>query len=74
MLAPLGANSGFSSYNSSTLISNWMTASTGGAGPSDVEDFDDLRRAQLAHTTLSPQGVVNDVESLIFAEGTWSEF
>ena len=43
MLSLLGANSGSSFYNSSTLIFNRMTASTGGAGPSDVEDFDDLR-------------------------------
>ena len=42
MLAPLGANSGSSIYDSSALIVNSMTASTGGAGPSDVEDFDDF--------------------------------
>ena len=64
MLAPLGANSGSSSYNSSTLGFNRMTAPTGGAGPSDVEDFDDLCRAQLAHAALLAQGVVNNVESL----------
>ena len=49
-----------------------MPASTGGAGPSDVEDFDDICRAQLAHAALLAQGVVNIVESLIFAEGTRS--
>ena len=45
MLAPLGANSGYPFYVSSTLVFNRMTASTAGAGPSDVDDFDDLRRA-----------------------------
>ena len=73
MLATLGANSGSSLYDSSALIFNSMTASTGGAGPSDVEDFDDFCRTQLAYTTLLAQGVVNTVESLIFAEGTGSE-
>ena len=72
MLAPLGANSGSSFYDSSALIVNSMTASTGGAGPSDVEDFDDFCQAQLAHAALLTQGVVNIVESLIFAEGTRS--
>ena len=41
----LGAKSGFPIYDGSTLVFNWMTASTAGAGPSDVEDFDDLRQA-----------------------------
>ena len=73
MLAPLGANSGSSFYDSSALIVNSMTASTGGAGPSDVKDFDDFCQAELAYTALLAQGVVNTVESLIFAEGTGSE-
>ena len=45
MLAPLGAKSGFPIYDGFTLVFNQMTASTAGAGPSDVEDFDDLRQA-----------------------------
>ena len=45
MLAPLGTNSGFPVYDGSTLVFNRMTASTAGAGPSEVDDFDDLRRA-----------------------------
>ena len=73
MLAPLGANSGSSFYDSSALIVNSMTASTGGAGPSDVEDFYDFCQAQLAYAALLAQGVVNTIESLIFAEGTGSE-
>ena len=73
MLSLLGANSGSSFYNSSTLIFNRMSASTGGAGPSDVEDFDDLCQAQLAHAALLAQGVVNIFESLMFAEGAGSD-
>ena len=76
MFAPLGANSGSSSYNSSTWIFNRMTASTGGAGSSDVDDFDDFDdfcQAQLAYAALFAQGVVNNVESLMFAEEIWSD-
>ena len=73
MLAPLSAGLGSAvGENSATWIFNRMPASTGGAGPSDVEDFDDICRAQLAHAALLAQGVVNIVESLIFAEGTRS--
>ena len=73
MLAPLSAGLGYAvGENSSTWIFDRMTASTGGAGPSDFEDFDDLCRAQLAYAALLAQGVVNNVESLMFAEGTWS--
>ena len=50
-----------------------MNAPTCGTGPSDVEDFDDFCRAQLAHAALLAQGVMNIVKSLVFAEGTGSE-
>ena len=73
MIAPLSAGLGSAvGENSATWIFNRMPASTGGAGPSDVEDFDDICRAQLAHAALLAQGVVNIVESLVFAEGTRS--
>ena len=73
MLAPLSTGLGSAvGENSATWIFNRVPASTGGAGPSDVEDFDDICRAQLAHAALLAQGVVNIVESLIFAEGTRS--
>ena len=41
-----------------------MTASTGGAGLSDVDDFDDFCRAQLAYAALFAQGVVNNLNPL----------
>ena len=73
MLAPLSAGLGSAvRENSATWIFNRMPASRGGAGPSDVKDFDDICQAQLAHVALLAQGVVNIVESLKFAEGTRS--
>ena len=73
MFAPHGSNSGSSSYNGSTWIFNRMTVFTGGTGSSDVDDFDDFCQAQLAFAALFAQGVVNNVQSLMFAEGTWSD-
>ena len=74
VLAPLGANSGSSLYDGSTLIVDSMNASTCWAGQSDVEDFDDFRQAQLAYAALLAQGLMNAVETFISAEGTGSEW
>ena len=45
MLVPLGAKSGFPVEDGSTFVFNQMNPSTAGAGPSGVDDFDDLRQA-----------------------------
>ena len=43
MLAPLSADLGSAvGESSATWIFNGMPVSTGGAGPSDVKDFDDF--------------------------------
>ena len=42
VFAPLGANSGFPLYEGFAWFIKIMNASTCGAGPSDVEDFDDF--------------------------------
>ena len=55
MFAPLGANSGSSSYNGSTWIFNRMTASTGGTGSSDVDDFDEFCELSLLTPHCSPR-------------------
>ena len=44
VLAPLGAKPGSPVEDGSTLVFNRMNLPTTGAGPSGVDDFDDLRR------------------------------
>ena len=50
-----------------------MDASTGRAGSGDVNDFDDVCRAQLAHTTFLAQCVVGGIEILVDAEAAGSD-
>ena len=74
MFAPLGANSGFPLYEGFAWSIGIMNASACGARPSDVKDFDDFCQAQLAYAALLAQGIMNNVESFICAEGTGSDW
>ena len=50
-----------------------MTIAAGRTGPGDVDDLDDVRRAQFPHTTFLAQGVVSGVEILVDAEAAGSD-
>ena len=50
------------------LVCNRMTFAAERTVPGDVNDLDDVPRAQFANTTFLPQGVVSGVEILVDAE------
>ena len=74
MFAPVGAElRSAAGENGFTLVCNRMTVAAGRTAPGDVNDFDDVRRAQLAHTTFLAQGVVGGVEMLVDTEAAGSD-
>ena len=73
VFAPLGANlESAIREDSFTLMANKVNTATGRTSPGDVNDFDDVRRAQLVHTALLAQGVINGVEFLVDSEAAGS--
>ena len=74
VFAPLGAELGSAiGEGGFTLVCNRMTIAAGRTGPGDVDDLDDVRQAQFAHTTFLAQGVVSGIEILVDTEDAGSD-